>query len=88
MGWLVKSDFVTPSETFRAQLAFRIQASLNLPDSNPCLESKTEQSVAKAQNYIEVGDSEQKQAQLRLCKLGPGTVLIFYKSLAPTPIYM
>ena len=29
-----------------------------------------------------------KQAQQRLCKLGPGTVLIFYKSLAPTPIYM
>ena len=29
-----------------------------------------------------------KQAQLRLCKLGPGTVLIFYKSFAPTPIYM
>ena len=28
-----------------------------------------------------------KQAQLRLCKLGPGTVLIFCKSLAPTPIY-
>ena len=55
MGGLVKSDFVTPSETFRAQLAFRIQASLNLPDSNPCLESKTEQSVAKAQNYIEGG---------------------------------
>ena len=24
-----------------------------------------------------------KQAQLRLCKLGPGTVLIFYMSLAP-----
>ena len=24
-----------------------------------------------------------KQAQLRLCKLGLGTVLIFYKSLAP-----
>ena len=28
-----------------------------------------------------------EQAQLRLCKLGPATVLIFYKSLAPTPIY-
>ena len=28
-----------------------------------------------------------QQAQLRLCKLGPGTVLILYKSLAPTPIY-
>ena len=26
-----------------------------------CIESKTEQSVAKAQNYIEVGDSEQKK---------------------------
>ena len=24
-----------------------------------------------------------KQAQLSLCKLGPGTVLIFYKSIAP-----
>ena len=29
-----------------------------------------------------------KQAQLRLCKLGPGTVLIVYKSFAPTPIYL
>ena len=29
-----------------------------------------------------------KQAQLRLCKLGPGTVLFFYKSLAPIPTYM
>ena len=29
-----------------------------------------------------------KQAQLRLCKLEPGTVLIFYKFLAPTPIYI
>ena len=29
----------------------------------------------------------EEHAQLRLCKLGPGTVLIFYKSLAPTPIY-
>ena len=29
-----------------------------------------------------------QQAQLRLCKLGPGTVLIFYKSFAPTSIYM
>ena len=29
-----------------------------------------------------------KQAQLRLFKLGPGTVLIFYKSFAPTSIYM
>ena len=31
---------------------------------------------------------DNKQAQLRLCKLGPGTVLIFYKSFAPTSIYM
>ena len=29
-----------------------------------------------------------KQAQLRLCKLWSGTVLIFYKSFVPTPIYM
>ena len=29
-----------------------------------------------------------EQAQLRLCKLGPGTVLIFYKSFGPTPICM
>ena len=33
-----------------------------------------------------VGDWQ--QAQLRLCKLGPGTVLIFYKSLVPNSIYM
>ena len=26
-----------------------------------------------------------QQAQLRLCKLGPGNALILYKSLAPTP---
>ena len=34
------------------------------------------------------GDTTQKQAQLRLFKLGPGTLLIFHKSPAPTPIYM
>ena len=34
------------------------------------------------------GNIIEKQAQLRLCKLGPGTVLIFYMSLARTPMYM
>ena len=32
--------------------------------------------------------SEGEQAQLKLCKLGLGMVLIFYKSLAPTLLYM
>ena len=31
---------------------------------------------------------EQKQGRLRSNKLGQGTVLIFYKSFAPTSIYM
>ena len=34
------------------------------------------------------GEKSSKQAQLRLCKLGLGTVLIFYKYFAPTPIYL
>ena len=43
-------------------------------------------SVCKMCVWISV--FRRKQAQLRLCKLGPGTVLIFYKSLSPTPIYI
>ena len=53
----------------------------NLPPFNP-------QKWFFIQNVHRDLSFQEKQAQLRLCKLGPGTVLIFYKTLAPTPIYM
>ena len=44
---------------------------------------------AKAKSGDTQGNKTKKQqAQLRLCKLGLGTVLIFYKSFAPTSVYM
>ena len=33
-------------------------------------------------------DLKRTSTTKRLCKLGPGMVLIFYMSLAPTPIYL
>ena len=45
----------------------------------------------KINNDYEKSEKESngmEQAQLRLSKLGPGTVLIFYKSFGPTPIYI
>ena len=66
------------------------------PLNGQCLESSIvynakitqSQSDQKVTNYIGMTSTEFKQAQLRLCKLGPGTILIFYNSFAPTSIYM